>query len=339
MHKRDVRYEFIRVISMVLVIAIHSFATISPTYADSSLAGMVLSRFLFLSNGLFFMISGKFALCVCCKTGGDYGRYLLKRFGNLGIPILVCMLLRSMFNVGGWWPEYFLSLEFLKEYIQNVLSGFTSYEYWFLYKLVGFLIVAPFVGKMLQQATKSELLWFVGLGIFWNSLNIYLPEAGFSFSWEYPLDGCFVLFVLGYAIERIVETRKEENILLILGCVGFVAGIALQCAGWGAGGNDLAPTYAVSVAAMFTALKRIYRPGGKLDTVFIKLGAMTMSVYLLHMIVLHTVVPYIPQGQFCLRGSALVLVTLCITLAVGYVFEKTILSGLKWIFWKVTRLQ
>ena len=339
MHKRDVRYEFIRVISMVLVIAIHSFASVSPTYAEESLAGMVLSRFLFLSNGLFFMISGKFALQICCRTGEDYRKYYLKRFGSLGIPILVCMLFRSMFNIGGWWPEYFLSVEFLKEYLQNVLSGFASSEYWFLYKLVGFLLVAPFVGKLFQQATKAELLWFVGLGMLWNALKTYLPAADVSFSWEYPLGGCFVLFVLGYVTERIVETRREENILMILGCISFAGGILLQRIGWGAGGNDLAPTYAISVAAMFTALKRLYRPGGKLDAVVIKLGAMTMSVYLLHMIVLYSIMRYIPQWPFYPRGAALVLVTLGITLVFGYVVEKTVLSGLKWLYWKAVRLR
>ena len=132
---------------MLLVLATHSFSTVSPNYPKESLGGMILSTVVLWCNGLFFMISGKFALSACCRTGADYRKYYLKRLGSIGIPVLLGMLLRSMYNVGGWWPEYFLSADFLKEYIQNVLYRFSSCEYWFLYELVGFLLAAPFLGK------------------------------------------------------------------------------------------------------------------------------------------------------------------------------------------------
>ena len=339
MRKRDVRYEFIRIFSMILVITAHALAAMFPQYAETSLAGLMLSRLVCMSNGLFFMISGKFALQVCCTTSNDYKTYYLKRFGSLGIPVLVCMLLRSMFNVGGWYPDHFLSAAFRAEHIQNVFSGFATSEYWFLYKLVGFLAIAPFVGKMLRQATKAELLWFLGLGMFWNALNTYLPAVGISFSWEYPLGGCFVLFAMGYAIEKIAETQKEENLLLLLGCISFAVSILLERIGWGAGVNDLAPTFAISVAALYVLLKRVYRPGGKLDTVVIKLGGLTMSVYLLHMIVLYTCTHYIPQWPLHLQIVTLILMTLVVTLALSYLLEKTVFAGLKWLYWKATRLR
>lgn len=338
MGKRDARYEFIRVIAMMLVICVHAFAGVSPAYAEESLAGMALSTLFFVGNGLFFMISGRFALRVCCRTGKDYRIYYLKRFGSLGIPILVGMLLRTGFNVGGWWPEYYFSVDFLKEYIQNVLYNFASCEYWFLYRLVGFLVAAPFLGKMVQQATRTELLWLAGVGMLWNGLSLYLPAVGFPFAWDFPLGGCLVLFILGYAVEHIVQTEREENLLIFLGGIGFVLTVLLKYVGLAAGADDLAPTYTVMVCGAFVWLKRLYRPGKVLDAFVLQVGSLSMSVYLVHMIVMHSIISYIPQWSFYPRAVTLQLATAGISLAAAFVLEKTILAGLKWGYRKLTGL-
>jgi len=339
MRKRDAKYEFIRVFSMILVVGVHSFSACSLTYMEESLAGRMVSTFLLLCNGLFFMISGRFALSTCCQTGSDFRKYYLKRIGSIGIPVLVGMLFRSMFNIGCWIPEYFLSREFLKEYVQNVLYNFSACEYWFLYELAGFLVAAPFVGKLLQQATRTELAWLLGIGICWNAATTYLPRMGFSFAWEFPLGGWFVLFVLGYAAERILHTKQEENLLMLLGGISFVVSIVLQENGWGAGANGMSPTYAITTAAVFTALKRLYRPGKFVDAVVIHIGALTMPVYLLHMMVLYTVQPHIPQWSVFPRAIILQLVTLGLTLILGFILDRTVLSGLQWLYRKLTGLQ
>ncbi len=339
MRKRNAGYEFIRDISMLLVLATHSFSTVSPNYPKESLGGMILSTVVLWCNGLFFMISGKFALSACCRTGADYRKYYLKRLGSIGIPVLLGMLLRSMYNVGGWWPEYFLSADFLKEYIQNVLYRFSSCEYWFLYELVGFLLAAPFLGKFFQQASKGELLWFIGICYLWNSLDIILPGIGLETAWKFPFSGWLVLFVLGYAVERIAETEKEENCWMICGAVSFVITILLKYMGMESGLNGWAPTYGITVGAVFLGLKRLYRPGKILDAVVIKIGSLTLPVYLLHMIVLYSILPYIPQWPFLIRGTVLLFATAGLTLILAWVLDRTVLSGLQWLYRKLTGLQ
>lgn len=338
MGKRDARYEFIRVISMLLVLATHSLATVSPDYPVLSLGGRVVSTMLVWCNGLFFMISGKFALSVCCQSSEDYRKYYLKRIGSIGIPVLVGMLLRSMYNIGSWWPEYFLSVDFLKEYLQNVLYHFASCEYWFLYKLVGFLAAAPFLGKFLQQASRKELVWFAGVCFAWNSLTVCVSAMGLTTAWDYPFAGWLVLFALGYSLERMAPTEKEENRLMIWGGISFAVTILLKCMGLTAGLDDLAPTYAVSVCAVFVALKRIYRPGKILDAVVIKIGSLTLPVYLLHMMVLYTVLPYIPQWPFLPRALTLLLATAGLSLVLSYVLDRIVLSRLQWPYRKLVGL-
>ncbi len=338
MRKRDARYEFIRVLSMIFAVSVHACSNAAGYYLVDTLPGQLIGTVLYLCNGLFFMISGKFALSVSCCSLEDYKKYYLKRLGSIGIPVMICMLLRSMFNIG-WWPEYFLSVEFLKEYIRNVLFQFASCEYWFLYRVVGFLAVAPFLGKMLQRMTRMELVLLTGMGIVYNGLVTYLPAAGYSLGWTFPMGDWLVLFILGYALERIVETEKEENALLILGGATYCLCMLLKRLGLTAGIHDMAPTYAILSCACFVAMKRLYRPGKIQDAVMIRIGGLAMPVYLLHMMVLYTILPHIPQWPPVPRWIALVVATLVLTLLVSYVLDRTVFAALLWLYRRITGLQ
>ena len=334
MRKRNAEYEFIRVISMIMVIGVHAFSNVSADYAAETLPGQMISTVFFLCNGLFFMLSGKFALSVNCCTWDDYKRYYLKRIGSIGIPALVCMMLRSMYNACWWWG-HILSVEFLKEYIQNVLYNFSSCEYWFLYHLVGYLVAAPFIGKVLQRANRAELILFTGIGVVYNGLAVYLSAAGYSSAWTYPLGSWFVLFALGYALERILETKRQENTLLLLGLLCFAVSILLKRLGLTAGIHDRAPTYVVMVCAAFIAIKRLYRSGKMTDAIIIRIGGLSLTVYLLHMIVLYTVLPYIPQWPVIPRLAALMMATVMSALVLSYVLDRTVFCVLLWVYRKV----
>lgn len=337
MRERNAEYEFIRVISMVFVIGVHAFHNVSADYAAGTLPGQMISTVFFLCNGLFFMLSGKFALSVNCCTWDAYKRYYLKRIGSIGIPVLVCMMLRSMYNAAWWW-DHILSVEFLKEYIQNVLYNFSECEYWFLYHLVGYLAVAPFIGKVLQRANRAELILFTGIGVLYNGLTVYLSAAGYSSAWMYPLGSWFVLFALGYALEKILETKRQENILLILGLFCFAVSILLKHLGLTAGIHDRAPTYVCMTCAAFVAMKRLYRPGKIADAAMIRIGGLSLSVYLLHMIVLYNVLPYVPQWPVIPRLAALMMATVMVSLAVGFVLDRTVFCVLLWLYRKMVGL-
>ena len=324
--------------AMLFAVSVHACSNAAGYYLVDTLPGQFIGTVLYLCNGLFFMISGKFALSVVCRTMEDYKKYYLKRLGSIGVPVMVCMLLRSMFNVG-WWRGYIFSVEFLKEYIQNVLYNFVSCEYWFLYRVVGFLAVAPFLGKMLQQMTKKELMLLAGMGIAYNGLVTYLPVFGYSFGWSFPLGDWLIYFILGYVLERVVETEREEKRLLVLGCLAYGLCMVLKRLGWTAGIHDMAPTYAILSCACFVAMKRLYHPGKFQNAVVIWMGKLTMPVYLMHMMVLYTIVPHIPQWPAVPRWIALVAATLGLTVLVSYVLDRTVFAVLLWLYRKITGLQ
>lgn len=328
MHKRDARYEFIRVVSMILVIGIHSLAQVPRTSPAEEWGGYALTTLFLLCNGLFFMLSGKFSLHTRCDTVGEYLKWYAKRLSAIGIPALLFMLLRTMHN-SGWWPAYLRSPELWQDYRINVLSGFRASDYWFLYPLTGLLAAAPFLSKLLQQASEKELLLLLGLGMGFNALTVYLPALGLPFSWEFPLGGWFVLFLLGYALERLVTTPKAEALVMILGCSCFVLTVIQQHLGIDPGVHDLAPAYVPMCAAAFLGLKRLYRPGKIQDRLFLAVGKHSLSVYLCHAMILSCLDTRLPSAGFLPALLLRILLTAALSLGTAFLVDQLLLFPLQ----------
>ena len=72
MGKRNARYEFIRVVSMMSAVIVHASANIIGNSLVDTLPGQLFATVLYFCNGLFFMISGKFALSSSFRTMEDY---------------------------------------------------------------------------------------------------------------------------------------------------------------------------------------------------------------------------------------------------------------------------
>lgn len=328
MSKRDSRYEFIRTVSMLFVISVHAMTQIPMATPPREALLPVLSTLFCLCNGLFFMLSGKFSLNARCDSMGDYLRWYAKRLSSIGIPTLFFMLLRTMHN-SGWWPAYLRSPELWRDYLHNILSGFRTCDYWFLYPLTGLLTAAPFLSKLLQRLSTRELLTLLGIGMGFNALSVYLPALGLPFAGEYPLGGWFVLFLLGYTLERAVTTPRAELAVMAAGGVCFVLSVLQQYLDFAPGVNDLAPTYVFTCAAAFLALKRIWRPGTRRDRIILAVGQHSLSVYLGHAMILSLLETRIPTENLITALLLRVLATALLSLAAAFVLDRTLLALLQ----------
>ena len=328
MSKRDVRYEFIRTVSMLFVISAHSLAQIPGDDPAREPAWTIIATIFCLCNGLFFMLSGKFSLNARCETLGDYLRWYGKRLYSIGIPALLFMLLRTMHN-SGWWPAYLRSPQLWQDYLSNILSGFRTCDYWFLYPLTGLLAAAPFLSKLLQRLSSRELLLLLGIGMGFNSLGVYLPALGLPFAGEYPLGGWFVLFLLGYTLERVVTTDRAERFVMAAGAICFVLSVVQQRLGFAPGANDLAPTYVFTCSAAFLALKRLWRSGPRRDRVILAVGQHSLSVYLCHAMILSWLEPRIPPEPWVPALVLRVLAAALLSLGAAFILDHTLLALLQ----------
>lgn len=297
MNKRNAEYEFIRTVAMIFVIGVHVANTMRGA---EGLVRVFYGHFFPLlfscGNGIFFMLSGKFALKVRCKTMKEYRAYYSKKLKNLILPIFVYMLLRSVYDAGG----IFWTAEFWRQFFSNIFSDYIFSEYWFLYVLVGLILAAPFLAKIVERITKEEMMLFLLLGLGYNAMVTYFPYMGLKVDWRYPFGEWMFYFFLGYCLEKIVEDRKGENITIFLGGMAFLLSIVLKYRGIDNGIFDVAPTYTVMLVGMFFLLKRIYPFFAKikLEKLFLWSGKYSMAVYMVHMTVLSRIRENAPLNHY-----------------------------------------
>lgn len=325
MKQRNARYEFIRTIAMVMVIGAHAQANIPTDTLNGKVLYHTVVTLVFLCNGLFFMLSGKFALACVCETWEDYKKYYLKKLIGLGVPILVYMLIRTFYEAGWTFPVITVT----KRYIFNVLGDLASTEFWFLYSLFGMLLAAPVLGKFFQRAGSKELWLIFGLGFAHNALRIYASALGLPFEWHFVLSGDLFYFLLGFGLERLITSRKQENVIYLLGAVSLAVTTVQKCIGPFSGAHLGAPAYTFLLCAAFLGLKRLYRPGKVANRVVIWLGKYSMSVYMVHVIVLNGLVERIRLDNYWAQIAVLMLLTTVISLAVGFVIDNLIVHPIQ----------
>jgi len=116
-----------------------------------------------------------------------------------------------------------ISLGFAKDYIKGFLGASIEGDYWFIYKLTGFYLVAPFFAKMLnamsQKEKRSLLMVIVSYIAFF--------DVGIIFNYRIVID-CFpflswlLYLVLGYLVLYIDWNEKENRIIAYLGVVSII---------------------------------------------------------------------------------------------------------------------
>lgn len=340
---RKLVYEKIRVVAMILTIAVHCSQLIPRHTTTEQYMFDALSSLFYICNGLFFMLSGKFSLSVKIETFHDYYRYYTKKLITLIIPILFYMFLRSLYDNGTELiPPYFW-----KSYIKNVFSNYASNEYWFLYGLVGMVLLAPFLNKMVERLTKPEISLFLSMGLLYNSILTYGPYFNLSFSWSFIFSGWVFYFLLGYFLEKIIDTPKKEKIIFLLGMLSFFISFIQKQFELTNHIHDYAPTYTFMVCAMFFLLKKELHMKNNafhafLNTLIMKCGKYSFAIYMVHNPVRKFLVDtmHFPvDGNYLLSLFMLIVCTVIVSFLLAFICENTFVRALKWCVGKVMKYQ
>lgn len=328
---RDTAYEKIRVIAMILTIAVHCSGSLEKETVSEQYLYDILSTIFFTCNGLFFMLSGKFALAAKCESFNEYYRYYTKKILTLIIPILFYMFLRTIYDNG----LGFLQLSFWKTYIKNVLSGYAGNEYWFLYTIMGLILLAPFLNKMVRGLKKGEIYLFLSFCLLYNATITYGPYFNLSFSWNFIFGSWVFYFFLGYLLEKIIDTPKKENLIILMGILSLVITFIQKQGDYIKHIHDLAPTFTFIVCAMFFLLKKGHHIKNNtfLNTLIIKCGRYSLAVYMVHNPVRWFLVDtmHLPiSGNFLLSLLMLIACTLIVSFILAIICENTFVRALKW---------
>ena len=253
------------------------------------------------------------------------------------------MFLRNLYDNG----LGLLQLSFWKTYIKNVLSGYAGNEYWFLYTILGLILLAPFLNKMVVELKKEEIYLFLSLGLLYNTIVTYGPYFNLYFSWNFIFGTWAFYFFLGYFLEKIIDTPKKESLIILMGVLSLVITFIQKQYNYINHIHDLAPTYTFMVCAMFFLLKKeLYVKNNAfhafLNTLIIKCGKYSFAVYMVHNPVrwfLVDTMHFPVDGNYLLSLFMLIACTLIISFILAFICENTFVRALKWCVGKVINIE
>lgn len=308
---RDCKFDFVRVVAMFFVVAVHSLMIVDSATRSGSVYEVAGQSVFFTANFLFFFLSGYFSLRK--KNGQDAAGFYLKKARNILVPVVVMFALRTLYETR---LDAFSLGSFLSSFFENSLSGFSNMEYWFLFALIPPLIATPLLAESFDSVRSGRLL--LGIGLLHFTASYVFRNLGISYAWTSFFSCCAVYYCLGpYA----VRMANKEDVSLPKAIVGFSIAACLTFLlvykkGWRLGAYDESPLFLIESMMLFVVLAKIgerIKTDGPVACWIGFVGRHSFSVYLVHMIPLTLLVSSISER---VSGIAIIPVHVAVTLAV-----------------------
>jgi len=229
MKSRKTYYDFLRIVAAFCVIYSHLPGCVKYQSAGSALEMGIyifIGMFIRIHVPIFFMISGALLL--------DKEEKLEDIFKNRILRMCVVLIL-----FGGilYWSVNGKFVFF--DYIRKLIGGTISGEYWFLYGYIAFLILLPYLRRMVNGFSHKDFICFFVIRFCVKTMlpitNYVLDVCGMEkialasyLSLPLMLERMFFYPIAGYYVDKILDIRKiTKRHLLFGGIISFV-GIAAE---------------------------------------------------------------------------------------------------------------
>lgn len=274
MKKREIIYDFIRVLSCICVIGIHS----TNNLLIKSISRIGLPMFVFLSGVLILNASEE-------KTSQFY----FKRFIKIVIPLYLYSFFYLFVYKYNYSLNIFIPSNFMLEFV-NITKGYTHYHLWYLYMILGIYLCAPYLKKMCKNLTDRDyknliILIFTITIIKYTlpNLNINIGIASITFTdWT-------LVFLLGYLTTKEC-INKNYKLIYFLGIIAFSFSMFARAYIPSLTNiNDLSISMMLQVMAVYIFFyrnKKAICQRTKLNTIINHISKYTFDIYLIHVFLL-----------------------------------------------------
>ena len=295
--KRDTGYDLIRIISIFLVVCIHSnvvvlgVGQVSPYWCAIAL----LQPLILTAVPLFFMVSG--ALLLSQKKEESISDHLKNRVGKQLVPFLV-------------WSVVYIVAKAVISGTGLSVSSFTGiieepayYQFWFMYPLLGIYLLLPLLKPIVKICDKKKIEYFLVLNFIFSYavpvFSKYVLKSEVSPHIDLVLcEGYLGYFVLGYYLKEYHREVKlsKATALLLIGAVLTIAVAVRECylvyqTGAGYMGHAyltyMTPRFVLMCAGIFLLLQnKKYNLKEKSTNALTTISVLSIGVYYIHMLVL-----------------------------------------------------
>jgi peptidoglycan/LPS O-acetylase OafA/YrhL len=336
--KRDLSYEFIRVVAMLAIIFTHN---IGPYLGNGTGGSTIIEPLLTVGVAVFFILSGKFAFKLNLEDKSLYKKYYWKKVIGLIIPMLVYMAIKN-WHVMVYNKHLSVDLiSYIKHFGTSLVYEFNFMEYWFLFILVALLIAVPFTARMMQNMRDNDKKAFLIVTTIMAALTTFIPIVfKVDFMVNYYFIGYVFFFHAGFIIEDIFKTKKSRRWLYLAGLLSFVATVFMLRIRYIIGYKSFSVLYLYFPLATFIALKQLgSKIPKKFEKIILFLGKHSLSIYMIHMMFLFTINDFnifpINYMGWMLSSVAVTIVSLI----AGVIIDSTIVKWLQKLTIKIFRLE
>lgn len=341
--QRDLSYEFIRVVSMILIILAHEI----PNYLGQfSRLGVYTELVTNVGVTLFFMLSGKFALKLNLEDKHLYKKYYWKKVIGLIIPMLVYMAIKN-WHIMVYHKHLTVTPGFyVHHFLLSLFNGFSYMEYWFLFVLIALLASTPFTARMIQNFKRRDQIAFTIVGLIFGAITTFLPHLlDVEFAIKYEFIGYALFFYIGFFIEDFFKEKSACKKLYLIGLLSLIINCILTHFNIRNGYKNTSPFYFTFTVATFIALRNFAQylmtkhASPLLDRLTIFLGQHSLGVYMIHMMFLFTFndLNLLPRNLFGWLLSTLII--LVISVIASFILDRTIIKLLQKLCIKIFRLE
>lgn len=323
------KYDLVRAVAIAFVVAVHCHNYIDTSIPILAIVDRAIVTLFLVGNALFFMMSGRFNIK---KRDGNHAvsKYYLGKVRNILIPVVLFFFIRTLFNDWGHLSAPVL----LKDFIKNTTFAFYYTEYWFIFDLVGILLVAPMLSRMVINMTRAEKTAFLAIGIGYNALAVTVSHLGYEFPWGYLFANFFFICTAGSFIEEYFTDVRARRALYVAAVLSFAVTVYLT----GHGGNrtlwETAPTYFVMAIGLYIALL-YHGEKAKPSRIVTFIAKQSFNVYLIYVMIILSLVAAVPPvagyGSL-LYAFALFIIVFPVSVVAGKVADVVLISPLKKLF-------
>ena len=305
---RESIYDFIRVISCFGVIMIHA------SIETQGVSGAILQVASRTALPMFFLLSGVLVL------GSDHeesiGRFYWKRFVSILVPFMLYGIVYT-----GWVnqqheiPEHitradiFVIFREIPNALKLNLQEMQFFHLWFMYAILGFYLVTPFLKTGLRAMSDKMLFSLTIFIIVVMAIRDYLPLINLSIGIDFVVTNWILYYILGYIITRDFMKKWYPFLLII----GFITACLLSV--WKYKGIqqttyffDLAPHMIVITCGAFAGFmlaEPFITKCKPLNWVMMRLSRYSFSIYLIHGIILFSFINHHPGLHYTAGGALL----------------------------------
>ncbi len=308
--KRFLYIDVLRVFASVMVVAVHVAVHYIGVFKVGSTPWMMLDFIIACTKfavPVFFMLSG--AVILSSQREEPYSQFIKRRLLKVAVPLLSYSVIAYLFFVFVKKTYDFGVIDFIRRFLGGDIIG----HLWYLYALIPFYFLFPIIRKFVRAVTQKELLIFIIIMFCINSILPFLNsllKLGTDFSIEYysfNSAGAYLTYVIiGYYIHTYVDFKNKINLKTVgFLFLFFICSLFVTYMTFITSENKLNTAWysitmlpiGLSAVLLMLAAKCWFTNHNVKEGIanFVsKLGILSFSAYLIHMLALRVIQIYLP---------------------------------------------